>query len=269
MVAPTNKRKATTIMIVTIKVKLYLREDIWAKIYEFLRRMPELYVKNAQKTRLFIEAIVFMVRTGVPWRYLNAVYGDWRAIYKRFLRWAAKGIWMQILGHFSQDCDGENIMIDSTIVRAHASASGYKKDQNEEQGMGRSRGGFTTKIHAVVDALGQLLKFVITPGQRNDITQAEFLIQGIRDANIIADKGYDSDKFIAQICLQNCVPVIPPKSNRIKMRSYDEHLYVERHSIECFFGKIKHFRRIATRYDKKLSIFSSFFAFAATLLWLR
>lgn len=256
-------------MIVTINVKLYLREDIWAKIYKQLCNIPGLYVKNEWKTRLFIEAIWYMAKTGVPWRYLSAVYGYWHAIYKRFLRWDTKGIWIKIFHHFSQDYDAENIMIDSTIVRAHVSASGYKKDQNPEEGLGRSRGGFTTKIHAVVDALGQLLEFVITPGQRNDITQAEFLIQNIRNANIIADKGYDSDKFIAQICHQNCVPVIPPKSNRLKMRSYDEYLYAERHSIECFFGKIKHFRRIATRYDKKLSTFSSFFAFAATLLWLR
>jgi transposase len=147
--------------------------------------------------------------------------------------------------------------------------SGYKKDSQAEQALGRSKGGFTTKIHAVVDALGQALRFSLTAGQRHDITQAPHLIEGFKNSNVIADKGYDSKAFIGQIEKQHCTPVIPPRSNRKDPRHYDEHLYKERHLVECFFNKIKHFRRVFSRFDKKASSFMGFLADASILLWLR
>jgi hypothetical protein len=79
-------------------------------------------------------------------------------------------------------------MIDSTIVRAHACGAGYKKDSGTLQALGRSKGGFTTKIHRVCEALGGTLKFTLTPGQRNDITQASELVASTQRAFVIADK---------------------------------------------------------------------------------
>jgi len=160
-------------------------------------------------------------------------------------------------------------MLDTSIVRAHPCAAGYKKGSQEEQALGRSKGGFTTKIHVVVDALGQALRFSLTAGHRHDITQAFYLIKGFKNSNIIADKAYDSDAFIEQIEQQNCTPVIPPRTSRKEPRGYDGHLYKERHLIECFFNKIKHFRRVFSRFDKKASSFMGFLAFASTILWLR
>lgn len=160
-------------------------------------------------------------------------------------------------------------MIDASIIRAHPCAAGYKKGQNDKEALGRSKGGFTTKIHAVVDALGLALRFTLTPGQRHDITQAPHLLQGFENSNIIADKGYDSNALIDQIHKQNCMPVIPPRSNRKTPRKYDKHLYKERHLVECFFNKIKHFRRIFSRFDKKSSSFIGFLSYASVILWLR
>lgn len=209
------------------------------------------------------------MHTGAQWRELPAYYGKWRSVHKRFEAWSNKGLWSQILEYFTEDYDGESVMIDATIVRAHPCASGYEKGQNEREGLGRSKGGFTTKIHAVVDALGQALKFSLTPGQRHDITQASSLLQGFENANIIADKGYDSNALIDQIQNQNCVPVIPPRSNRKTPREYDEDLYKERHLVACFFNKIKQFRRLFSRFDKKASSFMGFLAYASFILWLR
>ena len=88
------------------------------------------------------------------------------------------------------------------------------------------------------------LKFILAPGQRNDITQGESLIKDFKNTMVIADKAYDSNALIETIENNSSVPVIPSKKNRKTQREYDSHLYKERHLIECFFGKIKHFRRI-------------------------
>jgi transposase len=233
--------------------KYYIKSVDWEKIYSFLRSQRSIRVGNEEKTRIFAEGVYFIMRTGAQWRELPAYYGKWRSVHKRFEAWSNKGLWSQILEYFTEDYDGESVMIDATIVRAHPCASGYEKGQNEREGLGRSKGGFTTKIHAVVDALGQALKFSLTPGQRHDITQASSLLQGFENANIIADKGYDSNVLVDQIQNQNCVPVIPPRSNRKTPREYDEDLYKERHLVACFFNKIKQFRRLFSRFDKKAS----------------
>jgi IS5 family transposase len=98
-------------------------------------------------------------------------------------------------------------MIDATIIRAHACSSGYIGNQ-EEAALGRSRGGFSTKIHALVDALGNPLKFILTAGQRNDITQAENLIQDVQNTTVIADKEYDSSAFVESLESKGCEIVI-------------------------------------------------------------
>mgnify|MGYP006281709963 CR=1 FL=1 len=138
-------------------------------------------------------------------------------------------------------------MIDATIVRAHACAAGYVKNGQEKEALGRSKGGFTPKIHALVDALGNPLAFKLTGGQRHEITQASALLGESRGTWIIADKGYDSNAFIQHIQKRQGTPVTPKRKNRTKPRGYDRHWYRERHLIECFFGKTKHFRHVFSR----------------------
>ena len=116
--------------------------------------------------------------------------------------------------------------------------------------MGRSRGGLTTKIHVIVDALGNPLALSLTGGQVHDITQAETLAAEIEPGALLADKGYDADSFIKSLEVRAITPVIPPKSNRKIKRDGDFALYAERNLIERFFNSIKHFRAIATRYEK-------------------
>ena len=135
--------------------------------------------------------------------------------------------------------------------------------------MGRSKGGFTTKIHALVDALGNPLKFILSPGQRNDITKADYLVENMINTTVIADKGYDANSLVNTIENQKSMVVIPPKKNRKAQREYDKHVYKERHLIECFFGKIKHYRRIFSRFDKSASVFMGFLNFVGALIWLR
>ena len=139
----------------------------------------------------------------------------------------------------------------------------------ECQALGRSRGGFSTKIHIAVDALGNPLRLILTAGQCHDSPQAVALIDDFEPRALIADKGYDSDALIEAVTTKGIEAVIPPKKNRIKPRAYDRHLYRERHLIECFINKIKHFRRIFSRFEKLSKNYLGFLSFVSALVWLR
>jgi transposase len=147
---------------------------------------------------------------------------------------------------------------------------GAKKSGGQEsQALGRSRGGFSTKIHIAVDALGNPLRFLLTAGQRHDSPQAARLIEGFEPPALLADKGYDSDQLIALVTAKGIVAVIPPKKNRLVQREYDRHLYRERHLIECFINKLKQYRRVFSRFEKLSKNYLGFISFVSALIWLR
>jgi transposase len=132
-----------------------------------------------------------------------------------------------------------------------------------------SRGGFTTKIHVTVDGLGNPLRLRLTAGQRNDILLANEMIAGLDFDYVTADRGYCSHDFRSHILDNGAQPVIPPKKNARNSHDYDAWLYRERHLIECFMGKIKHFRRVFSRFDKLARPYLSFLHLSSTLIWLR
>lgn len=134
--------------------------------------------------------------------------------------------------------------------------------------MGRSRGGLSTKIHALVEGLGQLARFTVTPGQASDLAQAQPLLQDVPAQRVAADKAYDADALIEFIENHGAEAVIPPKANRIHQRHYDRHHYKSRNLVERFFCRIKQFRRIATRYEKLAARFTAFIQIAASLVWM-
>ena len=113
------------------------------------------------------------------------------------------------------------------------------------------------------------MRFMLTGGQEHDVTQAEELIAGIESEHVIADRAYDSRQFRDMVIDNGAIPVIPPRSNRKAQYSYDEYLYRERHLVECFIGKIKHYRHIFSRFDKLASRYLGFLHFVGTLIWLR
>lgn len=247
----------------------FIKDREWEEIFKIQRSFKDIHTKNEQQLRKFMEAVWYVARTGCQWRLLPFYYGHWRSVHRRFKKWSDKGIWEMLFQKIQQTPDLEAIMIDATIVRAHACSAGYGKESQPQQALGRSRGGFSTKIHALVDALGNPLKFILSAGQRHEISQAEALIEDVLGSIIIGDKGYDSNAFVETLKDKECLCVIPPKRNRLNPRGYDEHLYKERHLIECFFGKIKHFRRIFSRFDKTATSFLAFLHFVSTFIWLR
>ena len=127
----------------------------------------------------------------------------------------------------------------------------------------------TTKIHTAVDALGNPVRFILTGGQGSDYMQALPLIEGFDVQAVLADKGYDSDEIVNRIAATGAQAVIPPRSNRKNPRACDFALYAERHRIECFFGKLKHYRGIATRFCKRARNFAALIYLAAAVIWIR
>ena len=127
----------------------------------------------------------------------------------------------------------------------------------QRHAIGRSRGGLTTKIVALVDALGNLIDFVLLAGQRHDSKGVAPLIEGLTFGAFLGDKAFDSDKLRAELHERGAAAVIPPKRNRKEPIDYDHEMYKWRHLVENFFAAIKEFRRIATRYDKTDSSFTA------------
>ena len=136
--------------------------------------------------------------------------------------------------------------------------------------MGRSRGGLTTKIHAVVDAKGLPIRLGLTPGQAYDGESAMELLNALpENAMVLADKAYDANAIREMIDGQGAWANIPPKSNRKDPICFSPHLYKARNLVERFFNKIKHFRRIATRYDKLAANYMAMIKLASIRVWLR
>ena len=147
--------------------------------------------------------------------------------------------------------------------------SGRKKSRGETEALGRSVGGFSCKIHVLTDALGYPLRLRLTPGQTADVTQAKAIVTGVPIKVLLADKGYDSQDFVDYLHQQGIEALIPSRSHAKQPRPYDRVVYKERHLIECFFSKIKQYRRVFTRFDKKAQNFLSFLYFVSVLIWTR
>lgn len=137
------------------------------------------------------------------------------------------------------------------------------------QSLGRSRGGFSTKIHALCDALGNPLRFLLSAGQRSDYLHALNLLEGVRGSAVLGDKGYDAGYVVSRAEEMGAEVVIPSKANRKEDRHIDTELYKERNLVERLFNKMKHFRRIATRYDKLDTSYLGFVHLVGILILLK
>ena len=140
---------------------------------------------------MMVEAMLFRMRVGCPWRDLPVEFGFWNSIYQQFNRWSSKDKLMNVFKDLVQHPDLEWECIDGSIIRAHQHSSGAVGTEN--QAIGKSVGDNTTKIHMAVDAFGFPIEFLLTGGEVHDAKEAPNLIQKLPNADfIIADKGYDS-----------------------------------------------------------------------------
>jgi transposase len=221
--------------------------------------------------RQVINGIFFILRTGIAWEDLPTEFGKFKTVYNRFRRWVKSGLWQRIFERLiarllgDGEIDFELWCVDGTVIRAHKAAAGAKKGEltTEEnaakQALGRSRGGYSTKLHLLTDGQGIPLAVTATPGQRNEGPEFSSLMDAclinmFRKANrptaIAADKAYNTKEIRAQIKKLEIQDVIPKKSNQIQDPNFDKTTYKLRNIVERLIGWTKENRRIATRYEK-------------------
>lgn len=175
------------------------------------------------------------------------------------------GIFFELRG----EIDSEWVFIDASYVRAHQHASGARRGQ--ERAIGKSRGGSTTKLHMAADAHGNPIDFEVTGGEVHDSQAANRLISKIgRATHLIADKGYDSQAIRQRAREAGMKPVIAHRSNSSQPNpEFDQHLYKQRHLVENLFARLKHFRSIATRFEKLARNFKAMTYLACSFIWLK
>ena len=166
-----------------------LTDEEWAVIQPLLPNKPR-GVPRVDDRRV-LNGILWRFRTGAPWRDVPERYGPRTTLYNRFVRWRAAGVWDRILKAVAAAYDGDIVMIDSSCVRVHQHGASGKRGGAEDGRMGRSRGGLTTKIHALVDAEGRPVRLELTAGQAGDAPAAEGLLEELSSgATLIADRAY-------------------------------------------------------------------------------
>ena len=245
--------------------RLMLTNELWSKLKPIILQHN---VHDKPNLRMTIEGVLYRMRVGCPWRDLPCEFGDWNTVYKRYNFWSSKNIFMSVFKQLSQETDTEWEFIDGSYIKAHQHSAGAAGQ--DEQAIGLSRGGNTTKIHLAVDSYGLPIVFEITGGEVHDSKAASVLIEQLPEsAAVVADKGYDSQAIREQIQARGSTPVIPRKKNStIGNHDLDRPLYKLWHLVENAFARLKHFRAVATRYDKLKRNFASMVALACAFIWL-
>ncbi|MFD4548513.1 IS5 family transposase [Streptomyces sp. NPDC058466] len=258
--------------------------------------------------RRVINGILFRVRTGIPWRDLPERFGSWKTVYERHRRWSADGTWDRILRAVQADADlagridWSMVSVDSTSCRAHQHAAGARKKAAHQkrrtprhhrphEGLGRSRGGLTCKIHLAGEGGCRPMAFLVTPGQWGDAPQMIEVLERIavprpqggrprtRPDRLGGDKAYSSRRNRRYLRRRQIKHTIPePKdqrANRTRRGSkggrptgFDSEIYKRRNEVERTINRLKNARAVATRYDKRAYVFHGTVTVAAIRLWL-
>lgn len=243
--------------------------------------------RPAKDHRVIVNAILWVLRTGAPWRDLPADAGVcWKTAASRFYRWTASGVWRKVLDALQEDADGRGNLdrsrhfVDGSSVRAHQHAAGARGGRQDDEALGRSRGGFSAKFHVKAEGNGKPLAFVLSPGQRHEaklfeplmvIGAAKRLDAGrskLHPERVVGDRGYSYDRIREYLAQREILAVIPLRSNQGRDPTFDRETYRERNRVERLVGRLKQWRRIATRYDKRAMNYLAMLTLAAIVLWL-
>ena len=245
-----------------------LNDELWLKLKPILL---DLNIYDKPNLRIIFTGILYRMKTGCPWRYLPDCFGKCNTVFKAFRRWSKSEKFMQLFKITIQEPDMEWVSIDGSHVRAHQSST--SDGCADYQGIAKSAGGNSSKIHLAVDSHGNPLDFLITDGVTHDIKVAPMLVSLLdlsKTELINADKGYDSEELRDLISSSDTHPNIPRKKNSKLGNSHmDWHIYKARHVVENTFAALKHFRGIATRFDKLKNSYESNVALACAYIWLK
>jgi transposase len=217
--------------------------------------------------RPMVTGMWYVLRTGVPWRDLPRQFGPWSSVYTRWRRWCAAGLWAQLLAELGGGACGEIRSVDCSYIKIHQDAANPRGGQ-AVQAMGRTKGGFNSKLAAVVDAVGRAVGLSLAPGSQHDLYACAPLASHLAGKWVVADKGFDSAAFRTELVRSGAMVCIPPRSARRTPYYFSRLLYKHRHTVENFFCRIKRHRRIATRYEKLAETFLGFVYLAAIIDWI-
>lgn len=227
---------------------------------------------NAEKinARTVISCVIWLVKGGHSWKEIPEKYGNFDTIRKRFARWSIDGVFRKVFKSLAEKAKKSTpVMIDSTTVKAHRTASSMCSDGLDRE-IGRSAGGLTTKIHLIANLDKIPLDFSLSAGQVHDAKEGEKLIKKnlFRIKTLLADKAYDTDRIREDLHNQDRLACIPPKSNRKRPACYDRELYKKRSIIENMFARLKDWKGIAMRYCRCAHTFDSSVCLALITIFL-
>ncbi|WP_156418157.1 IS5 family transposase [Aureimonas sp. AU4] len=250
--------------------------DLFWLTNEQMERLRPFFPRSHGRPRVddrrVLSGIIFVNRNGLRWRDAPKEYGPAKTLYNRWKRWGEMGVFVRMMeGLAAAGAERKTIMIDATYLKAHRTASSLAvKKGGFGRLIGRTKGGMNTKLHAVADANGRPLSFFMTAGPVSDYTGAAALLDELPKAQwLLGDRGYDADWFRDALAAKGIKPCIPGRKSRNAPVRHDKRRYRRRNRIEIMFGRLKDWRRVATRYDRCPTVFFSAIALAATVLfWL-
>lgn len=263
-----------------------LTDAQWARLEPLLPPRKPWTGRPNLDHRPIVNGILWVLRTGAPWQDLPDRYGKPSTVSTRFYRWRRAGIWDRIFAVVRQQADAAGHLdwevryVDATVVRAHQHAAGAKTSAAATEALGRSQGGFSTKVHLRAEGRGKPLALVLTPGQQHEAGVFERLMaQGavrrpgrgrpkLRPGCVVGDKGYSSRKIREYARRRGVRVTIPRRRDERRRGSFDRQAYHSRNRVERLINRLKQFRRIATRYEKRGANYLAMLTLTAITLWL-
>jgi transposase len=266
-----------------------LTDEQWASLSPFLPPQRPVTGRPARDHRTVLSAILWILRTGAPWRDLPEHFGPWSTAWCRFRRWTAAGLWARILESLQRAADRDGRLdwatryMDGTAVRAHQHAAGAVGGQ-EHEALGRSRGGFSTKVHVRAEGGGRPMALVISGGERHESLYVGALLAAghvrrvgagrprARPGRLVGDRGYSYRAVRRPLARRHISAVIPRRRDQRpgdgRHGRFDCETYRGRNRVERLVNRLKQYRRVATRYEKRAAHYLAMVTLAAAVLWL-
>ncbi|MCZ2406751.1 MAG: IS5 family transposase [Burkholderiales bacterium] len=216
-----------------------------------------------------VNAILYVAEHGCKWRGLPKRFGNWHTIYTRMNRWTKAGVLDRMFEELQRAqvvrIKIEAVSLDSTSIKVHPDGTGAFK-KNGPQAIGKSRGGWNTKIHMVAADARTAVTFCLSPGQAHDAPEGRRLLNSLgptsRPVHLLMDRAYEGNET-RQLALDlGFIPVVPPMKTRIEPWEYDREMYKRRNEVERLFRRLKGYRRIFSRFEKLDLMFLGFISFA-------